>query len=326
MTIYINTEGAYLRKKDDLFELKVDEERKRFSPKRVERIVISVHALLTTDAIKLATENNIDIIITDEFGDPVGRFWHARFGSTAMIRRRQVEVFSCAEGTRIAGQWIADKLKRFNEHLGVLKNRHSSRSVMIEEQMRKIAEYGEMIIKIEEAPDECRNTVMAYEGNASRLYYLVLSKIIPPEWKFEGRSHRPARDRFNCALNYGYGILYSRVEKALIIAGLDPYIGILHTDNYNKLSLVYDIIEGYRYLALEPVFKLFTRKMMNKSYFDVNEDGWYLNKEGKPVVVQAVTEAFEKTVTRNKRKVKSIDLIQAVCHQLANRLIGRESC
>jgi hypothetical protein len=35
-------------------------------------------------------------------------------------------------------------------------------------------------------------------------------------------------------LNYGHGVLYSMVEKACIIAGLDPYIGVLHTDNYNN--------------------------------------------------------------------------------------------
>ena len=33
------------------------------------------------------------------------------------------------------------------------------------------------------------------------------------------------------------------VEKAYIIAGLDQYIGFLHTDNYNKKSLVFDVIE-----------------------------------------------------------------------------------
>ena len=33
------------------------------------------------------------------------------------------------------------------------------------------------------------------------------------------------------------------VVEAYIIAGLDPYIGFLHTDNYNKKSLVFDVIE-----------------------------------------------------------------------------------
>jgi CRISPR-associated protein Cas1 len=42
-------------------------------------------------------------------------------------------------------------------------------------------------------------------------------------------------------LNYSYGVLYSLVEKACILAGLDPFVGFLHTDNYNKKSLVFDL-------------------------------------------------------------------------------------
>jgi hypothetical protein len=60
---------------------------------------------------------------------------------------------------------------------------------------------------------------------------------------FESRSRQPAADAFNAMLNYSCGILYSLVEKACILAGLEPFVGFLHTDNYNKKSLVYDLIE-----------------------------------------------------------------------------------
>ena len=69
---------------------------------------------------------------------------------------------------------------------------------------------------------------------------------MPEKYKFESRSRNPAKDEFNTLLNYGYGVLYSMVEKACIIAGLDQYIGFLHTDNYNKKSLVFDVIVLFR--------------------------------------------------------------------------------
>ena len=53
-----------------------------------------------------------------------------------------------------------------------------------------------------------------------------------------GRETRGALDRFNSALNYGYGILYSQVEKAVTLAGLDAYGGFLHADRPGKPSLV----------------------------------------------------------------------------------------
>ncbi len=94
--------------------------------------------------------------------------------------------------------------------------------------------------------NEKRGTVMGIEGSSGKIYFNTVNKIMPRKYKFKGRSRMPAKDPFNAMLNYGYGILYSMVEKACIIAGLDPYVGFIHTDNYNKKSLVFDIIEMFR--------------------------------------------------------------------------------
>jgi len=36
----------------------------------------------------------------------------------------------------------------------------------------------------------------------------TLGKLIPEKYAFEARSRNPAKDPFNCMLNYSYGILY----------------------------------------------------------------------------------------------------------------------
>lgn len=77
-----------------------------------------------------------------------------------------------------------------------------------------------------------------------------------PCLRFKERSQHPARDMVNALLNYGYGILYGSIQVELIKAGIDPYIGVLHRDNYNKPVLVYDIIELYRTWIDEVVFSL----------------------------------------------------------------------
>ncbi len=77
-----------------------------------------------------------------------------------------------------------------------------------------------------------RQTMLGIEGMTAKKYFGVLSSIMPEKYKFEGRSRNQEKDEFNAMLNYGYGVLYSMVEKACIIAGLDPYIGFLHTDNW----------------------------------------------------------------------------------------------
>jgi len=324
MDLYINTFGTYLRKSQDMFELEKDGQKTRISPKKVRSIVIGTSVFLTSDAVKLAVENNIDILMTDDFGNPYGRFWHSRFGSTAFIRRRQLEIFETAEGLNLAKEWIKNKINSSINHLKELEYKRHSKSEIIEE---KIAEIAKFIYKLDEVSgnlEEKRNTIMAYEGNAARHYYEILSYLIPEPFKFEGRSYRPAKDEFNCLLNYSFGVLYGKVEKACIIAGLDPFVGILHVDNYNKKSLVFDIIENFRHLAWRTVFSMFSRKKINKSYFDNIRNGIKLNQDGKKALLEDFTERLNKKVLYRKRKITNLDIIQFECHDVANYLIGKK--
>lgn len=259
----------------------------------------------------------------DDYGNPYGRFWHSRFGSTAYIRRRQLEVFESNEGLDYVKEWITNKINKSIKHLQDLKYKRKAKEKLVEQFITKISRYINKIDNVQGNIDELRNTIQGYEGNASKLYYEILSELMPNPYKFEGRSFRPAKDEFNCMLNYGFGVLYSKVERACIIAGLDPFVGIMHTDNYNKKSLVFDIIENYRHYAIRCVFGLFTRKKINKSHFDKIRGGYKLNKEGKVVFLEAFAELLNKQILSRGKKIKRIDIIQYDCHKIANRLIRK---
>lgn len=156
---------------------------------------------------------------------------------------------------------------------------------------------------------------------ASRSYFSALSAIMPDKWKFAGRSRNPAVDEFNCLLNYGYGVLYSMVEKGCIIAGLDPYVGFIHTDNYNKKSLVFDLIEMYRNYVDRSVVNLFSKKQVKEDYFDSIPNGLTLNQDGKALLIQSVNEMFDRTISYHGRNIKIRNTIQYDCHRIANSLI-----
>jgi CRISPR-associated protein Cas1 len=80
------------------------------------------------------------------------------------------------------------------------------------------------------------------------------------EMDWPGRRTQGANDPLNSALNYGYGILYGAVERACVLAGLDPYAGFLHVDRPGKPSLVLDLIEEFR----QPVVDRTVLGMVNK--------------------------------------------------------------
>jgi CRISPR-associated protein Cas1 len=155
----------------------------------------------------------------------------------------------------------------------------------------------------------------------SKIYFETLAEIINKKYKFKGRSRNPALDPFNCFLNYSYGILYSNVEKACILAGLDPYIGIMHTDNYNKKALVYDLIEKYRGYMDGIVFKLFSSRKVTDNCFDMVENGYYLNKVGKKILPKDYNDELEKKIKYKDRNIAFRDIIQFDCHRIANRIL-----
>jgi len=321
MQLVINTRGAYLKKSNNCFLVKTDEKSFEISADKVDSILITTSATITTDAIEFAVENNIDITFLNHFGDPYGRVWHSKLGSTTLIRRRQLEAESTDIGFSLARGWIAIKIENQIDFLKDLKKNRPDQKDELEIPIAKIEELRETLLGMKGSLDLRRGSIMGVEGMASQIYFTTISSIMPEQWKFKGRSRDPARDAFNCLLNYGYGVLYSRVERACIIAGLDPYVGFLHTDNYNKRSFVFDLIEIFRTHIDRTVVNLFSKKQVLSSLFDSVPGGLYLNKEGKAVLIGAVNEMFDRDIDYHGRNVKIMNTIQMECHSIANGLI-----
>ena len=321
MQLVINTYGSYLRKNGDCFLVKNEDKVFEVSVRKVDSIMITTSAYLSTDAIKFAIENNIDVIFLDEFGDPYGRVWHSKLGSTVLIRRKQLEISATEEGLELAKEWITKKVENQIDFLGRLKRPREDKAEKLEESIKGLSEIKGKLAALSGTIDERRGTIMGFEGSAGRIYFDALNYVMPERFKFDGRSRNPAKDEFNALLNYGYGVLYSLVEKACIIAGLDPYIGFLHTDNYNKKSLVFDLIEMFRIFADETVVYLFSGRKVKVEFFDELKNGFTLNKEGKALLIQALNENLDETMRYKGRNIQKRNIIQFECHSIANSLI-----
>jgi CRISPR-associated protein Cas1 len=162
------------------------------------------------------------------------------------------------------------------------------------------------------------------------VYFLCLGRLMPEAYRFEGRSRHPAKDGFNSMLNYAYGVLYSLVEKACIYAGLDPFVGFLHTDNYGKKSLVFDLLEPFRILADRTVVLLFTGRRMKAEHFEAVPGVVALSAAGRAALLESFNARLDKAVryaVQSKpgrtRNVKRRDVIRFEAHALANRLLGK---
>lgn len=324
MQLVLNTFGIFLSKDGNCFSIKSEGTKKKVSAKKIESILITTGASFSTDAVELAVENNIDIVFLNKYGDPIARIWQPKLGSITTIRRKQIELYNKNEGLIFALEWIRRKFLNQSDFLKELKTRRESKKEEIEKSIDSIKNLTEKLDKLEGSIDEKRDKIMGLEGAAGRIYFNTLNNLIPENFKFEGRSRQPAKDPFNCLLNYAYGVLYSLVEKACIIAGLEPYSGFIHTDNYGKKSLVFDLIENYRIIAEKTVFYLFSKRIVKNSFFDTVRGGITLNKAGKEVLISELNKELDKKIRYKGRSILQRDIIQYDCFNLGQILLGKK--
>lgn len=321
MQLVLNTRGAYLRLKDGCFYVSVEGQGKIISPKKVESILITTGVQLSSDALQLATDNNIDIVFLDKFGDPFGRLWLAKLGSTTRIRRGQLVASTSLEGLEYARGWVRQKLENQVHFLTVLANKRPAKQEHIRKAAGQLKELDQKIQQIVLTHKTAADTLRGLEGSAGRIYFDALSLIQPAAFPFKGRSRRPAKDEFNAILNYCYGVLYGMVERACILSGLEPYLGFLHEDNYNKKALVFDFIEPYRIWAEETTVYLFSQRQVRKNLFERLPNGLVLNKEGKQVVIAAFNERLDGAVRYKGRNISRRNIIQYDCQAFAQQLL-----
>ena len=99
--------------------------------------------------------------------------------------------------------------------------------------------------RLQQQPSPTPEAIRGAEAAAAHRYWQSLAALLPESLSFQGRDPLAA-DPVNMALNYAYAILYSEASDALILAGLDPYAGFLHTDRSGKQSLTYDYSDTYK--------------------------------------------------------------------------------
>lgn len=151
----------------------------------------------------------------------------------------------------------------------------------------------------------------------------MMNLCLPEKLRFESRSQHPATDTTNAFLNYAYGMLYSCIEGALIRAGIDPYIGILHMDDYCRPVLVFDVIELYRTWADRVVYTLLSQELETDDLCSVREDGaFWLESLGRRILSQSVNDYLDEVVTENGVKRSRRTSIELYAQALAQKFKG----
>lgn len=320
MELILNTYGATLSRDQDGFVISSSESKQKIPAEGVTSIQISNGALISSDAVLFAIENEIEILFITKGGTPKGRVWSPKYGSISTIRKGQLAFLMRHD----AVEWIKKIIIKKVENQQALILAMDTKGEVPLNNLKKstISRLEEYRSKIELLDGDIIGDVAAnlrgLEGMASKVYFECMNYFLPERFRFPERSQHPALDVANALLNYGYGVLYGKVEGALIKSGIDPYIGVLHRDNYNRPVLAYDVIEIYRIWVDYVVYSLLCQNVITDEYYSIKEDGSYwLEPLGRRVLIQSLNDYLEEIVGIGEMRRSRKSNIFLFCQNLA---------
>ena len=300
MELILNTYGVSLNRDNEGFVITSKDGRQRIPADGIKSIQISRGAQITSDAVMLAVEREIEVIFMDRGGNPIGRVWSPRYGSISTIRKGQLNFTFTHDALDWIKEVILQKMENQQALMLLLQTEKTEQAQLVQKSIGRIEDYRNKVRRLDgDVVNDVAPTLRGWEGQASRIYFATMNEFLPEQFRFEQRSQHPALDVANAFLNYGYGVLYGKIEGALIKAGIDPYIGILHRDDYNRPVLVYDVIELYRIWVDYVVYTLLSQNTITDDFYSVREDGSYwLEGLGRRVLIQSLNDYMEETIIK----------------------------
>ncbi len=240
---------------------------------RVSEVVIVGSVGITTQAMVELLRNEVPLSIITAGGELLGQLRPAG-GKNIFLRRKQIQQ-AADPGACLA---LAREMVR-----GKIKNERTLLRRIGRERGADVAGAVARVNKILKDLDLARDTagLRGQEGLAARVYFQALRGALLPEWEFGGRSRRPPRSPFNALLSLGYTLLTQNLVTAVEVAGLDPYEGFFHADQYGRPALALDLVEEFRSVIVDALaLAVVRRRILRASDFEPAGQGWRLTRDG----------------------------------------------
>ncbi|MEW5987701.1 MAG: CRISPR-associated endonuclease Cas1, partial [Chloroflexota bacterium] len=292
-------------------------------------IITNAGVSVSAEAIRACAERGIPIHFVSGTGTPYASLYSAGLTGTVLTRRAQLLAYTQAAGLRLSLAFATGKIENQATLLKyTAKYRKETDPTTYQElhllagEVRDhLAELGDLEqIAIREGTwiDDMRGQLLSIEGRAAQKYWAGIKLVLPESLAWPGRQGRGARDPFNSILNYGYGILYGQVERAIVLAGLDPYGGFIHVDRPGKPSLVLDLIEEFR----APIVDRTMLGLVNKGVKIEQDERGFLVDKCRRQLAEKVLDRLESDELYEKKRYPFRHVIQTQARHLATFVRG----
>ncbi|QEG25230.1 type I-C CRISPR-associated endonuclease Cas1c [Mariniblastus fucicola] len=280
-TLFVTTEGAYLKKDGQAVVVSIEKQnRLRLPLHNLDGIVCLGNIMCSPALMGACARAGVSI----SFLTPYGGFIAAVNGyspGNVLLRREQYRRADDPDSTlHIARHFVSAKIA--NSRSVLLRAARDSRDAESKSALQSTAKL--MMRNIRAARNATTlDSLRGTEGESANTYFSVFNQMMSNRVKgmeFTFRSRRPPLDRINALLSFLYSMLTHDARSACEATGLDAAVGFLHRDRPGRPGLSLDLIEEFRaFLADRLVLSLLNRKQIQARDFDVTESGAVLLKE-----------------------------------------------
>jgi CRISP-associated protein Cas1 len=259
MHLIVEERGVFVSKHQGRLRVTKDKQRLAEVPlMHLDQVLICSNGVgISSDVVRTCAEEGIPIhFLNGTDGDDYGTLVASGLTGMALTKRAQLRAYEDERGLVLAKAFAGGKIQsQANMLRYAAKYRKEADPELHQELMLAATEVLDglpALNRLAGVMDEAaRAALMGAEGRAAARYWQAVAQIIPTALAWPGRETHGARDAFNAALNYGYGVLRALVRQALLLAGLEPNAGFLHADRPGKPSLTLDLIEEFRQAVVD---------------------------------------------------------------------------
>lgn len=217
-TVVISNQSK-LSYKNRFLVVKQDNDEKYVHLSEIDTIIVdSIAVSISTYLLKELSDSKINIIFCDEKHNPFGELL-SYYSSHNTSKKIQKQI-----------NWLKENKDKMWQN--IIKNKIINQALM----MKKINsnKYELLLTYIEDVLSADKTN---REGHAAKVYFNEL---------FGKDFVRNESDNINAALNYGYAILLSTINKEVISNGYLTQMGIHHKNEFNEFNLSCDLMEPFR--------------------------------------------------------------------------------
>lgn len=288
-TLYIKEQGAQLRRTGERLVVTRENEVLQDIPIiHVDQVVVMGNVQLTTPAVALLLQRDVDVVFLSSRGTYRGRLvtTGSRF---AELRHAQLRMLS-------------DEPMALGIAKAVVEGKLNNQATLLRQLNGKAGALQQAAASIDRAREQARHalnldSLRGYEGTAGATYFGALKMLIPQEWDFVKRIYHPPPDPVNALLSLGYTLLLKDMMAAVELVGLDPFLGFFHALDYGRPSLTLDLIEPFRPVVDALVVDLVLHGHIQRQQFTISTEDdkpqAMLSEAGLHVYLRAYEAALE---------------------------------